>query len=205
MESAAISEVITKNFYFTGGTALSEFYLHHRISEDLDFFSEEELDELSLEKWVKEVSKKYKVEAKSQRLRGELVYLFEFPDGVLKVDFAYFPFPPLGSFTKYKNLRIADINDMAVNKVQAITTRLRGRDFVDLYEILKKEKIPVTDLLKNYRLKFEVSIPPEQLAKRFLSVKDASDQPRFLGERKWEGVEKFFLEEAKKMEVKIIR
>ena len=31
-------------FYFTGGTCLSEYYLHHRFSEDLDFFSEEEID-----------------------------------------------------------------------------------------------------------------------------------------------------------------
>ena len=28
-------------FYLTGGTALSAFYLHHRESEDLDFFSRE--------------------------------------------------------------------------------------------------------------------------------------------------------------------
>jgi len=38
----------TSNFYFTGGTALSEFYLQHRLSEDLDFFSEKEIDDLWL-------------------------------------------------------------------------------------------------------------------------------------------------------------
>jgi predicted nucleotidyltransferase component of viral defense system len=27
-----------KGFYFTGGTALSEFYLPYRYSDDLDFF-----------------------------------------------------------------------------------------------------------------------------------------------------------------------
>jgi len=31
---------IHKNFYFTGGTALSECYLQHRESVDLDFFCE---------------------------------------------------------------------------------------------------------------------------------------------------------------------
>lgn len=31
---------LRKQFYFTGGTALSAIYLHHRESEDLDFFSE---------------------------------------------------------------------------------------------------------------------------------------------------------------------
>ena len=33
---------ITKRFYFTGGTALAEFYLQHRLSEDIDLFTEEE-------------------------------------------------------------------------------------------------------------------------------------------------------------------
>ncbi|MBI3815671.1 MAG: nucleotidyl transferase AbiEii/AbiGii toxin family protein [Nitrospinae bacterium] len=30
---------IAKDFFLTGGTALSAFYLHHRESIDLDFFS----------------------------------------------------------------------------------------------------------------------------------------------------------------------
>ena len=29
---------IQQNFYLSGGTALAEYYLHHRLSEDLDFF-----------------------------------------------------------------------------------------------------------------------------------------------------------------------
>ncbi len=28
-------EYLSSNFYFTGGTALSSFYLHHRYSDDL--------------------------------------------------------------------------------------------------------------------------------------------------------------------------
>lgn len=29
---------VDNNFYLTGGTALSRAYLHHRFSDDLDFF-----------------------------------------------------------------------------------------------------------------------------------------------------------------------
>ena len=29
----------TRDFFLTGGTALAECYLHHRFSEDLDFFT----------------------------------------------------------------------------------------------------------------------------------------------------------------------
>lgn len=32
----ATDSYITKRFYFTGGTVLSEFYLQHRLSEDFD-------------------------------------------------------------------------------------------------------------------------------------------------------------------------
>ena len=35
---------ISNQFYFTGGTALTEYYIHHRESEDLDFFCEQEFD-----------------------------------------------------------------------------------------------------------------------------------------------------------------
>ena len=37
------------HFYLTGGTALSGYYLQHRISDDLDFFTEDDLDTLFIE------------------------------------------------------------------------------------------------------------------------------------------------------------
>ncbi len=41
LELVKVEPQITKAFYLTGGTALSEFHLKHRLSEDLDFFIEE--------------------------------------------------------------------------------------------------------------------------------------------------------------------
>ena len=41
LDMAAKDELINSWFYLTGGTALAEFYLRHRLSEDLDFFSDE--------------------------------------------------------------------------------------------------------------------------------------------------------------------
>jgi len=38
------ADTLARQFYLTGGTALAAFYLHHRYSEDLDFFSETEFD-----------------------------------------------------------------------------------------------------------------------------------------------------------------
>ena len=44
-------------FYLTGGTALSAFYLKHRFSEDLDFFSEQEFDQLEITTFFKKNQK----------------------------------------------------------------------------------------------------------------------------------------------------
>ncbi|MDD4310358.1 MAG: nucleotidyl transferase AbiEii/AbiGii toxin family protein, partial [Candidatus Cloacimonetes bacterium] len=40
LQDRAIAELkeVLDGFYLTGGTALDRFYLHHRYSEDLDFF-----------------------------------------------------------------------------------------------------------------------------------------------------------------------
>ncbi len=46
LDLAIREEDLTDWFYFTGGTALSQFYLHHRYSEDLDFFSQTEFNHL---------------------------------------------------------------------------------------------------------------------------------------------------------------
>ena len=37
------NDYFCRKFYFTGGTALSHYYLQHRYSDDLDFFSTEKL------------------------------------------------------------------------------------------------------------------------------------------------------------------
>ena len=48
---------LSKKFYLSGGTALAEVYLHHRYSEDLDFFTSEELNFNELEKFSNLVAK----------------------------------------------------------------------------------------------------------------------------------------------------
>ena len=40
---------LTKKYYLSGGTALAEYYLQHRLSEDLDSFTQKEQDFEELE------------------------------------------------------------------------------------------------------------------------------------------------------------
>ena len=79
-------------FYFGGGTALSVFYLQHRYSDDLDFFSEKELEPDTILKFINALSQK--IGASAKITKKESVMLFEFHKGSssLKVDFISFPY-----------------------------------------------------------------------------------------------------------------
>ncbi|MDP2905864.1 MAG: nucleotidyl transferase AbiEii/AbiGii toxin family protein, partial [Candidatus Omnitrophota bacterium] len=50
LQLASEENYIASEFYLSGGTALSAFYLFHRYSEDLDFFIEKEEVNLELVK-----------------------------------------------------------------------------------------------------------------------------------------------------------
>ena len=49
---------LTKNFYLSGGTALTGFYIPYRYSEDLDFFCENEFDIQAVVIFLKSIKNK---------------------------------------------------------------------------------------------------------------------------------------------------
>jgi predicted nucleotidyltransferase component of viral defense system len=53
------------DFYLTGGTALSRFYLNHRYSDDLDFFVHQKSDFLDdVKKIIARLKKQFKLETR---------------------------------------------------------------------------------------------------------------------------------------------
>ena len=126
-----------KNFYFTGGTPLAAFYLFHRLSEDIDLFSEEEIDILSIRTFIGAVRKKLKIKQIDYRQYYGLhtFQLYFSRTNILKVDFNYYPFPRIEKGSKYNGLTVDSILDIAVNKVHTIAMKSRARDFIDIYFI----------------------------------------------------------------------
>ncbi|MBI3397237.1 nucleotidyl transferase AbiEii/AbiGii toxin family protein [Candidatus Woesebacteria bacterium] len=198
---------ITTNFFITGGTALSGFYFHHRFSEDFDFFSEVKFDSKKVISSISKIGDQLRPKRiEHQNLTGQdTFYLYFDRKKFVKIDFSEFPFPHLGKFNKFNKLNIASIEDIAINKVHAITTRKRSRDYLDLYKCIKYLSWTNQDLAKNYRLKFDVILPPEQLATSFINVIDAKDSPIFLGKNNWGEVKSFFLDRAKGLESLLLR
>ena len=132
---------LSKKFYLSGGTALSEFYLHHRLSEDLDFFTQQELDLDELKKFINNISKKNPIKKiEYQHGYGLFTFFLTMKTGEKhKVDFGQYPFGPIEQLKNFNGLKVESLFDIAVNKAQTIAFRPRLRDFIDMYFILEQE------------------------------------------------------------------
>src|SRR3990167_2678062 len=146
---------VHENFYLSGGTALAEFYLHHRLSEDLDFFSEKEFDPQVIQVVLKKIQKKVKLKKIDfQQSFNRNLFFLSIGNDIVKTEFTYFPFSPITNGMNYNELRIDSLLDIAVNKVFTIYQKPRSRDFIDLYCILQKERWPFENLIKKEKIKF---------------------------------------------------
>ena len=134
-----------ENFYLTGGTALAAFYFHHRLSEDLDFFSHG-VELKPIPKFFSEIEKKHHLKIESVKtspyfhrylINDELKI-----DVVADIDFR------VGSPKLIDDFMVDNLKNIAVNKVGTILSRLEVKDYVDLYFILNNTGYDIFELMK---------------------------------------------------------
>ncbi|MFZ2886388.1 MAG: nucleotidyl transferase AbiEii/AbiGii toxin family protein, partial [Minisyncoccia bacterium] len=172
---------VTGPFYLSGGTALAEYYLHHRLSEDLDFFSVGEFDPSVISVVLKKIQAAAKVtNVRYQQSFNRNLFFLETVGETIKTEFTYYPFERIGSGQKVGNLEIDSLEDIAVNKLFTIFQKPRSRDFIDLYCIMQKESWTIAELTKKAQIKFDTYIDPLQLGTQFLKAKELTDFPRML-------------------------
>lgn len=128
-------------FYLTGGTALSAFFLEHRRSNDLDFFTDVEELVMPFAQRLEESLKKEGL--KVERLRGfrsfmELSVSSENDSTV--IHFALdspFRFEQPSDIKEIPGVKIDSLIDMATNKLLALFGRAELRDFLDIYFLVR--------------------------------------------------------------------
>lgn len=196
---------IKEKFYLTGGTALAEYYLHHRYSEDLDFFSSEEIDPMGIQVMLKSIAKKAKIKTIDfqQSFNRNLFYL-HFNNEVIKTEFTYFPFLQLEFPQERNSIKIDSLIDIAVNKIFTIYQKPRSRDFIDLYLIIKEKQWTLEDLRKKARVKFDSPLDPLQLAQQLLAVETLEDLPRMLISLEQKEWQTFWRNEAGKLKDEVL-
>ena len=185
------SEVIQKA-YLAGGTALA-LQLGHRISYDLDFFTQEEFDEEILLLEIKKISD-FQLEKIAWR-----TILGKFKD--VKFSIFYYKYPLLYSPKKFGMINVADVHDIAAMKIAAIAARGTRRDFVDLYFICK-ETVSLPDAIQLYDKKYKnLAVAEMHIMKSLVYFDDAEpeEMPKMLKKVAWKNIRKYFENEAKKL------
>lgn len=198
------NRTVCGNFYLTGGTALAEFYLKHRYSEDLDFFSENEFEPQNISVVLKSFQSKIKIKKidYEQSFNRNLFFL-HLEKETIKTEFTYFPFPRIEKKQKIGELYVDSLIDIAVNKIFTIYQKPRSRDFIDLYYIIQKTDWTLEELVKKAKIKFDWHIDPIQLGSQLIKAEELKDYPRMLfkiDDKVWQN---FFISEAKKLENQI--
>lgn len=191
---------LSKNFYLSGGTALAGFYLFHRYSEDLDFFSENEVDPMQINIFLKSIQKAFKIKKIDfEQSYNRNLFFLHFDDEILKVEFTYYPFPRVKEGQQKFGVAIDSLLDIAVNKLFTIYQRCKARDYIDLYSICIKENLSIKELIKTAKIKFDWHIDPIQLGTQFVKATEAEDYPHMIQNLTKEEWQNFFIEEAKKL------
>ena len=200
LDEISHQKIITDRFYLGGGTALAEYYLQHRLSEDLDFFSEEEFDPFAISTFLKSVQKKLGINTIDyQQSFNRNLFFVTIGKEIIKMEFTYYPFHQLEHAKKINHLKIDSLLDIAVNKVFTLYQKPRSRDFIDLYLIMKKKKWSLASLLKKARLKFDYHIDLLQFGSQLIKVTELKDYPHMITPLSHKIWQDFFLKEAQKM------
>ncbi|PJA55483.1 hypothetical protein CO165_03315 [Candidatus Roizmanbacteria bacterium CG_4_9_14_3_um_filter_33_18] len=190
-------------FYFGGGTALSVFYLNHRYSVDLDFFSEKEFDKDIIIKFINSLSIQLGTSVKMTK--KEMVMWFDLQKGkeTLKIDFFNFPYPRVDKNLIFQGVDIDSPRDIGANKLLLLNLTGEPKDYVDLYFILK-EKCTIWDLLNTVKTKFRLELDLISLGEDFLNVEKIKFLPLMIKPLTLDELKSFFKLQATKLGTKII-
>lgn len=190
--------VLSKQFYFTGGTALSSFYLHHRESEDLDFFSENDFENTEIEKLMTNLSLELKLPYRfTARQVVRICEFFKNNKLLIKVDFSYYPYKRVEKGKQYQGMDIDSIRDIATNKLLTINQRSDVKDFVDLYFLLKH--FTIWDLIYGVEEKFRREMDMVLIASDFTKVEEFDLLPKMLVPLELSKLKEFFRQKAKQI------
>ncbi len=201
--SAVSEDLALKEVYLSGGTALSGFYFHHRLSEDLDFFSDQDFDVNYLHAFVETLKKKTKATSfEYQRLYDRNIFVLHKKGEEIKIEFTLYPFKKLNPRKLIRGVKVDSLRDIAANKLMAMLDRFDPKDYVDLYFLL--QKTPLQKVRADAEKKFNPVIPALFLGSQLSNAKHISALPKMLKPLTIEELKDFFEGLCKKLSNQVI-
>jgi len=187
---------IETGFYLTGGTAASRAYLHHRFSDDLDFFvNDDERFGLWSQRVVQALARSGDWHVSVVHQEGRFVRLtVTEADIVLKIEMVNDVPAHVGELKRDPVLGLLDsAENILANKLTAVVDRKEPRDFADIWGFCCRLGLSCEAALEAAQSK-AAGLFPADLARALLSVTkddwelvrwhDAPESNRFIGDLK---------------------
>lgn len=118
-----------KQAYLAGGTALA-LHLGHRISVDLDFFTQNSFNELALNLEFSKFPEYKENRLARQTVLGTI--------GETKFSIFYYKYKIIDKLTDFMGIKVVGKKDIAAMKILALSDRGTKRDFIDTYFLSKE-------------------------------------------------------------------
>lgn len=178
--------------YLAGGTALA-LQIGHRISVDLDFFTQEQFNETQVSTKLASLPEFVQAGTAEWTVWGTI--------GDTKFSIFYYKYPLLEETIPFEGLKLASLADIAAMKIHAIEQRGTRRDFVDVYFLSKKYTLE--EMFDFYQKKYAVLEDHLYSILRSLDYFEDAEQeikmPDMLTELSWEEVREYFRKETNEL------
>jgi predicted nucleotidyltransferase component of viral defense system len=187
-----------KKAYLAGGTSLA-LQLGHRISVDLDFFTEQEFSEKELSVKLANLPGFVQDGTAWGTVWGKI--------GQTKFSMFYCKYSLLEQTVPFEGIQLASLADIAAMKIHAIEDRGTRRDFVDIYFLSKKYSLE--EMLTFYQRKYVVLEDHLYSILRSLDYFEDAEQeqqmPQMLVPVNWEEIMQYFRKETQGFTEKKLR
>lgn len=201
---AFFASSLKDKFFLTGGTALAEFYLKHRLSQDLDLFTlDQNLDFDFVNAEIGKLARNLDFKIKNQVSSATyLQYIFTSQKKLLKIDVVKDIPVHFGKIKKIGDVLVDSLENIAVNKLLAVFGRTDAKDFIDLYFLIKEEGLNFKTLFQKAKRK-DLGLNEFYLANMLAEAENLCYFPKTLKPVEVKKLQKFFLNLSQNLFLKI--
>ena len=183
------NEVCLKKFRLVGGTSLA-LQIGHRLSYDLDFFSDEKNNLVEIEEQLLAIE--------GIKLKNKSNYALFLEYKGVKIDVLNYTYKFISEPILYNGISLCHKNDICAMKLKTVMNRGAKRDFYDIYFLLKEK--PFREMFDLFASKYS-NIEPMAIFKSLTYFDDAEEDenPVLLQEKTltWEKVKQTIIKETK--------
>lgn len=177
-----------KGFYLVGGTSLA-LQIGHRLSIDLDFFSDTKKDMLEIENELLFIE--------GIKLNKSSAYALFLEYKGVKIDILNYPYKFISEPILHKGITLCNIDDICAMKLKTAMNRGAKKDFYDIYFLLQQTTL--ANMFELFEEKY-TNITPVAILKSLTYFEDAeeTETPVLLKEKSltWQQVKKTITKET---------